>query len=62
MVPTGLVLALTVVAANELADALAHKGPALKDPAPYESGRPRQRLRPRIRNPPDQAQSSTSAS
>jgi peptide/nickel transport system permease protein len=32
MVPTGVVLALTVVAANELADAIAHKGPREKDP------------------------------
>jgi peptide/nickel transport system permease protein len=32
MVPTGVVLALTVVAANELADAIARKGPAEKTP------------------------------
>ena len=32
MVPTGVVLALTVVAANELADAIAGKGPAEKAP------------------------------
>ena len=36
MVPTGVVLALTVVAANELADAIAHKGPREKDPGPQE--------------------------
>src|SRR6478609_7162137 len=32
MVPTGVVLALTVVAANELADAIARKGPREKTP------------------------------
>ena len=34
MVPTGVVLALTVVAANELADAIAQKGPVGEDPGP----------------------------
>ena len=39
MVPTGVVLALTVVAANELADAIAGKGPTEK--TPVRSKRPR---------------------